>query len=93
MDPLSYGYNRATPTYAYMNASSITTSLIDIVSKNGNFLLDVGPQANGTIIDVEQTNFREGGVWISYILLRDSRSNYFLGSASIFSRVTCFAVG
>ena len=64
MDPFSYGYNRATPDYAYMNASTIVTSLIDIVSKNGNFLLDVGPQANGTIIEVEQNNLRQAGVWI-----------------------------
>lgn len=64
MDPFSYGYNRATPNSAYMNASTIVTSLLDIVSKNGNFLLDVGPQANGSIIDVEQTNLRQAGVWI-----------------------------
>ena len=64
MDPFSYGYNRATPDSAYMNASTIVTSLLDIVSKNGNFLLDVGPQANGTIIEVEQNNLRQAGVWI-----------------------------
>ncbi|KAL1967399.1 hypothetical protein VTN77DRAFT_3184 [Rasamsonia byssochlamydoides] len=64
MDPFSYGYNRATPLAQYMNASTLVTSLVDIVSKNGNFLLDVGPQANGTIIDVEQRNLREAGVWI-----------------------------
>jgi alpha-L-fucosidase len=64
MDPFSYGYNRATPDNAYMNASTIVTSLIDIISKNGNFLLDVGPQANGTIIAVEQNNLRQAGVWI-----------------------------
>ena len=64
MDPFSYGYNRATPDNAYMNASTIVTSLLDIVSKNGNFLLDVGPQANGTIIEVEQNNLRLAGVWI-----------------------------
>lgn len=51
-------------TYGYMNASGIVTSLIDIASKNRNFLLDVGPQSNGTIIDVEQTHLRQGGVWI-----------------------------
>lgn len=64
MDPDSYGYNRATPASAYMNASSIVTSLVDIVSKNGNLLLDVGPQANGTIIEVEQRNLRDAGAWI-----------------------------
>ncbi|KAI0769990.1 glycoside hydrolase superfamily [Fomes fomentarius] len=64
MDPFSYGYNRATPSAAYMNASAIVTSLVDIVSKNGNFLLDVGPMANGTILEVEQKNLREAGMWI-----------------------------
>ncbi|KAJ5490744.1 hypothetical protein N7539_002311 [Penicillium diatomitis] len=64
MDPFSYGYNRATPLASYMNASEIVTSLIDIVSKNGNFLLDVGPTANGTIIDVEKQHLREAGKWI-----------------------------
>ena len=64
MDPYSYGYNRATPLASYLNASSIVQSLIDIVSKNGNFLLDVGPQANGTIIQVEQDNLRDAGRWI-----------------------------
>jgi alpha-L-fucosidase len=64
MDPFSYGYNRATPASAYMSASTLITSLLDIISKNGNFLLDVGPQANGTIIDVEANTLREAGVWI-----------------------------
>ena len=64
MDPNSYGYNRATPASSYMNASTIISSLVDIASKNGNFLLDVGPQANGTIIATEQDALREAGVWI-----------------------------
>ena len=64
MDPYSYGYNRATPTSAYLTPQGIVTSLIDIVSKNGNFLLDIGPTANGTIIAIEQENLRAAGEWI-----------------------------
>ncbi|OQO13641.1 hypothetical protein B0A48_01870 [Cryoendolithus antarcticus] len=64
MDPFSYGYNRATPEDAYLSPAGIVTSLVDMVSKNGNFLLDVGPTANGTIIDVEQRNLRAAGKWI-----------------------------
>lgn len=50
MDPYSYGYNRATPDEDYSTPQRIVTSLMDIISKNGNFLLDVGPTANGKII-------------------------------------------
>ncbi|THY27539.1 glycoside hydrolase [Aureobasidium pullulans] len=64
MDPFSYGYNRATPVSAYITPASIVTSLIDITSKNGNFLLDIGPQANGTIVDIEKKNLRDAGRWI-----------------------------
>lgn len=64
MDPFSYGYNRATPDDKYLTAQGIVTSLVDIVSKNGNFLLDVGPTAEGIIVDVSQRNLRAAGVWI-----------------------------
>jgi alpha-L-fucosidase len=64
MDPFSYGYNRATPISAYITPAEIVTSLIDITSKNGNFLLDIGPQANGTIVDIEKQNLRAAGKWI-----------------------------
>lgn len=64
MDPYSYSYNRATPLDEYMNASTIVTSLIDVVSKNGNFLLDIGPTANGSIIDIEKKHLLDAGKWI-----------------------------
>jgi alpha-L-fucosidase len=64
MDPFSYGYNRATPEEAYITPAAIVTSLLDIVSKNGNLLLDIGPTANGTIIEIEQRNLRIAGAWI-----------------------------
>ncbi|KAI0129194.1 alpha-L-fucosidase [Xylariales sp. AK1849] len=64
MDPYSYGYNRATPDSAYMNASTIVFTLVDMVSKNGNLLLDIGPRADGTIVQQEIDNLREAGEWI-----------------------------
>jgi len=64
MDPFSYGYNRATPLSSYMNATTLITSLLDIISKNGNFLLDIGPMANGTIVQTEADTLREAGAWI-----------------------------
>lgn len=64
MDPYSYGYNRATPVAAYLQPAEIVRSLVDIVSKNGNFLLDIGPRADGTILEVEKRNLLEAGRWI-----------------------------
>ncbi|KAI3534260.1 alpha-L-fucosidase [Colletotrichum tamarilloi] len=64
MDPYSYGYNRATKPEEYMNATTIVYSLVDMVSKNGNFLLDIGPKADGTIVQAEMDNLREAGKWI-----------------------------
>ncbi|RDW72240.1 alpha-L-fucosidase [Coleophoma crateriformis] len=64
MDPYSYGYNRATTTSSYMNASSIVTTLVDIISKNGNLLLDIGPTGNGSIVVAEKENLLEAGIWI-----------------------------
>ncbi|PVH94282.1 glycoside hydrolase family 29 protein [Periconia macrospinosa] len=64
MDPFSFGYNAATPDDQYMNATTIIRMLTDIVAKNGNFLLDVGPKADGTIPDIMMANLREAGKWI-----------------------------
>lgn len=65
MDPYSYGYNRATPDHEYMNATTIVYSLVDMVAKNGNFLLDIGPRADGTIVQAEVDHLREAGKWIN----------------------------
>ncbi|THX80725.1 putative alpha-L-fucosidase [Aureobasidium pullulans] len=65
MDPYSYGYNRATSPSAYMNASTIVYDLVDMVSKNGNFLLDIGPRADGSLVKEEEDNLREAGEWIN----------------------------
>ncbi|GAW17194.1 hypothetical protein ANO14919_066470 [Xylariales sp. No.14919] len=64
MDPYSYGYNAATPDSAYMNASTLVRTLIDVVAKNGNLLLDIGPRADGTIVQAEVDSLREAGRWI-----------------------------
>ncbi|MEU8972456.1 alpha-L-fucosidase [Streptomyces monashensis] len=64
LDPFSYGYNRATPDSAYMTAEEVVHSMVDIVSKNGNFLLDIGPRADGTIPEIMQTRLRETGQWL-----------------------------
>jgi alpha-L-fucosidase len=64
LDPFSYGYNSATPDGQYMTADDVVHTLVDTVSKNGNFLLDIGPRADGTIPEIMQTRLRETGAWL-----------------------------
>jgi alpha-L-fucosidase len=47
-----------------MTTEQVVQSLVDIVSKNGNFLLDIGPRADGTIPEIMQTRLRETGRWL-----------------------------
>ena len=64
LDPFSYGINRATPDDQYMTAEDVVHTLVDIVSKNGNFLLDIGPNFDGTIPQVMQDRLRATGAWL-----------------------------
>lgn len=45
--------------------NTIVDDLIDIVSKNGNLLLNVGPKADGTIPEDQQEVLFELGEWLS----------------------------
>ncbi len=42
----------------------VVHQLIDIVSKNGNLLLNIGPRSDGTIPDEVQQVLREVGAWL-----------------------------
>lgn len=64
LDPRSYGYNQATPDSLYMTADEVVDTLVDVTSKNGNFLLDIGPRADGSIPEIMQTRLRETGAWL-----------------------------
>ena len=46
-------------------AQYVITNLIDIVSKNGNLLLNIGPRADGTITDEETQVLLQTGEWLS----------------------------
>jgi len=42
----------------------IVQELVDVVSKNGNLLLNIGPKSDGTIPDEVQAILREVGAWL-----------------------------
>jgi len=49
----------------YTTANAIIGNLIDIVSKNGTLLLNIGPRPDGTIPQAEQDILREIGSWLA----------------------------
>ncbi|KAK0192763.1 glycoside hydrolase [Armillaria mellea] len=65
-DPYSYGYNQDTPDENYRNSTYILHSLVDIVSKNGNYLIDIGPTTNGTIVSPSRTSLLKVGEWLAF---------------------------
>ena len=51
--------------HVYKEPAAIIHHLVDIVSKNGCLLLNVGPKPDGTIPDEEQEILREIGRWLA----------------------------
>ena len=49
----------------YKTADSLVDDLVDIVSKNGVLLLNIGPKADGTVPEPEQQILLEIGRWLS----------------------------
>ena len=61
---LSFGINRAETDVQTMSPYEVITTLVDIVSKNGNLLLDVGPDVDGTIPELQLSRLRALGAWL-----------------------------
>ncbi|HEY2472051.1 MAG TPA: alpha-L-fucosidase [Terracidiphilus sp.] len=60
----SFGYNRAEGEKETIAPGDLIELLVDIVSKNGNLLLDVGPEADGTIPPVQVQRLEALGAWL-----------------------------
>jgi alpha-L-fucosidase len=60
----SFGYNRAEGEAETIAPDELIYLLVDIVSKNGNLLLDVGPAADGTIPPVQLSRLEALGSWL-----------------------------
>src|SRR5262249_23947805 len=58
----SWGYIHA---HDYKRAADIIGDLIDVVSKNGALLLNIGPKPDGTIPEPEAAMLREIGRWLA----------------------------
>jgi len=60
----SYGFNRAENWNHYTTTKNLILELVDIVSRGGNLLLNIGPAADGTIPVVMQERLIEIGRWL-----------------------------
>lgn len=60
----SYGLNRAERATDYKSTRELILILVDLVSRGGNLLLDIGPAADGTIPPLMEERLLELGAWL-----------------------------
>ena len=60
----SFGYNRNEGDEQLLAEDELIHMFVDIVSKNGNLLLNVGPMADGTIAENQAERLRALGRWL-----------------------------
>ncbi len=60
----SYGYNRMETLKDYHTGRQLLLMLIDIVSRGGNLLLDIGPRADGHIPVIMEERLTQIGDWL-----------------------------
>lgn len=61
----SFGYNQAETDQESLSGAELIRLLVDVVAKNGNLLINVGPRADGTIPEVQASAMAELGSWLS----------------------------
>ncbi|MHA1673039.1 MAG: alpha-L-fucosidase [Promethearchaeota archaeon] len=60
----SFGYNQLETEEHYIAADELIRSFIDIVSKNGNLLINIGPKPDGTIPEPQIQRLTALGKWL-----------------------------
>jgi alpha-L-fucosidase len=60
----SFGYNQNEGPADMLSPGKLINMFVDVVSKNGNLLLDIGPKADGSIPEIQLSRLREFGKWM-----------------------------
>lgn len=60
----SFGYNQRSTEEQMLSVNELVDTFVNIVSKNGNLLLNVGPKADGTIPEMQAERLRGLGNWL-----------------------------
>lgn len=61
----SFGANRNERPEDIVTGTELVRMLVDVVSKNGNLLIGIGPDEHGRIIEQQQAPLRGLGAWMS----------------------------
>lgn len=61
---LSFGFNAEARPEDYLTSADLIRSFADIVAHGGNLLLNVGPRADGSIPEVQQSLLHALGAWL-----------------------------
>ena len=61
----SFGYNQAEGPSQVIAPDKLIALLIDIVSKNGNLLLNIGPKPDGSISEIQLDRLHKLGEWLA----------------------------
>ena len=61
----SFGYNQNEGPEHHLPVDTLIRMFVDIVSKNGNLLLNVGPMADGTIPELQRERLEGLGAWLA----------------------------
>ncbi|MFD7160594.1 alpha-L-fucosidase [Kribbella sp. NPDC059898] len=61
----SFGYNSNEPAKHRLSGTELVRLLVDVVAKNGNLLLNVGPRPDGTIPAEQLAPLAELGAWLA----------------------------
>ncbi|TDE11139.1 alpha-L-fucosidase [Jiangella asiatica] len=60
----SYGYNAEEATEDLATPNQLIDDLADVVSKNGNLMINLGPRADGSIPEIQADRVRAVGDWL-----------------------------
>jgi alpha-L-fucosidase len=62
---LSFCYNRNEDPSVWLTYNDLVIMFVDVIAKNGNLLLNVGPMADGTLQDHETALLQNFGSWMN----------------------------
>ncbi len=61
----SFGYNQQEGPQHVIAADKLIALLVDVTSKNGNLLLNIGPKPDGSISDIQMDRLNKLGAWLA----------------------------